>query len=191
MQVSLGRFVSEALDEQFSINATLPRTLTALLFRPGFLTAEYLRGRIASYIAPFRLYLVASVSFFLLLSVRGLETTPLQEGTDPPEAAVAERTVPDTTLPRFGIFMDTTGTYVNTGIAALDSVLLERLATMREMDPEDAIRTILRRVLEDVPTIMFFLLPVFALLLKLLYIRRKRYYVEHFTLRSTITRSHS
>lgn len=32
---------------------------------------------------------------------------------------------------------------------------------------------------EKLPIVMFFVLPIFALLLKLLYIRRKRYYVEH------------
>ena len=35
-------------------------------------------------------------------------------------------------------------------------------------------------MLEYAPHMVFVLLPVFALLLKLLYIRRRRYYAEHF-----------
>lgn len=69
VHVSLGRMLLEALDDQFSINSALPRTLGALLARPGHLTREYMSGRIARYIPPFRLYLVTSVVFFLALSL--------------------------------------------------------------------------------------------------------------------------
>jgi hypothetical protein len=40
--------------------------------------------------------------------------------------------------------------------------------------------SILRDMLQRAPTVMFVLLPVFALILKLLYIRSGRFYVEHF-----------
>jgi hypothetical protein len=69
VHVSLGRMLLEALDDQFSINSALPRTMGALLARPGHLTREYMSGRIARYIPPFRLYLVTSVLFFLSLSL--------------------------------------------------------------------------------------------------------------------------
>ena len=49
-------------------------TLRALLFRPGFLTNEFIHGRRTRYLPPFRLYLVLSLFFFLLLSL-----TPSQE----------------------------------------------------------------------------------------------------------------
>src|SRR3954465_1812058 len=69
VQVSLVRMLMEALDDQFSINSALPRTVGALLARPGRLTREYMSGRIVRYIPPFRLYLVTSVVFFLMLSL--------------------------------------------------------------------------------------------------------------------------
>ncbi|HEX8242894.1 MAG TPA: DUF3667 domain-containing protein, partial [Longimicrobium sp.] len=68
VHVSLGRMLLEALDDQFSLNSALPRTIGALMLRPGHLTREYMTGRIARYIPPFRLYLVTSVAFFLALS---------------------------------------------------------------------------------------------------------------------------
>src|SRR5687767_2191509 len=52
VHVSLGRMLMEALDDQFSINSALPRTLGALIARPGHLTREYMSGRIARYIPP-------------------------------------------------------------------------------------------------------------------------------------------
>lgn len=69
VQVSLTRMLMEALDDQFSLNSALPRTVGALFFRPGHLTREYMNGRIARYIPPFRLYLVASVAFFVVVSM--------------------------------------------------------------------------------------------------------------------------
>ena len=67
VRVSLRRMLLEALDDQFSLNSALPRTLQALFFKPGHLTREYMEGRIARYIPPFRLYLISSVIFFLIL----------------------------------------------------------------------------------------------------------------------------
>src|SRR5690606_29171625 len=64
--------LKDVLEDQLALSGALPRTLVSLLFRPGHLTNEYIRGRIVSYIAPFRLYLVASVVFFVLFSFFGL-----------------------------------------------------------------------------------------------------------------------
>lgn len=41
-------------------------TLKYLLFRPGFLATEYLRGRRASYLHPIRMYVFASAIFFVV-----------------------------------------------------------------------------------------------------------------------------
>jgi hypothetical protein len=42
-------------------------TLKYLLFRPGFLSQEYLRGRRTSYLHPIRMYVFTSAIFFLIL----------------------------------------------------------------------------------------------------------------------------
>jgi hypothetical protein len=60
-------------------------TLRALLFRPGFLTNEFIHGRRTRYLPPFRLYLVLSLVFFIVLSCK------------PAENAVTIRTGPDGT----------------------------------------------------------------------------------------------
>jgi hypothetical protein len=46
-------------------------------------------------------------------------------------------------------------------------------------DPNEAARRLLDRMLDDAPKAVFVLLPIFALFLKILYIRRRRLYVEH------------
>ena len=43
-------------------------TTKYLLFRPGFLALEYLRGRRASYLNPIRMYVFTSAFFFIIFS---------------------------------------------------------------------------------------------------------------------------
>ena len=65
--------ISQALGEIFgdilTWDSRLWRTAIALIFRPGFLTAEFIAGRRARYVPPFRLYLIISFLIFLFLSV--------------------------------------------------------------------------------------------------------------------------
>src|SRR5687768_17012386 len=78
--LSVRKLLRDVLEDQFSVNGTLPRTLAALFFKPGFLINEYLRLRISPYVPPFRLYLVASVLFFLVISfTAGNPTISVQE----------------------------------------------------------------------------------------------------------------
>lgn len=53
-------------------------SLRYLLFKPGFLTAEYLRGRRASYMNPVRMYVFTSAFFFIMFFsfFSATETTP-------------------------------------------------------------------------------------------------------------------
>lgn len=73
VQVSLRTLFMDVLEDQFILDRRLPRTLGALLFRPGFLTVEHVNGRIVRSIHPFRLYLVSSLLFFLLFSFFSLQ----------------------------------------------------------------------------------------------------------------------
>jgi hypothetical protein len=51
------------------LDSTVWRTLRSLLLKPGELTSEFIAGRRASYLSPFRLYLVISIAFFALSSL--------------------------------------------------------------------------------------------------------------------------
>ena len=66
-------------------DSRLWRTLTTLWFKPGKLTGEFVAGRRAAYLPPFRLYLVLSVVFFLLASFVHINVVALKfdEATKP------------------------------------------------------------------------------------------------------------
>ena len=202
--ISLREMAVDFLDDQLALNSRLPATVFCLLLRPGFLTEEYLRGRIARYIRPLRLYLASSVVFFLLLSVEGsgLVKLGLAEGKGvgvrldadslglvealAAEMPAAPAATSATSAPGFrlptpvvdGSWVDSIN--VSSASPTINRLLEQKRAHFRRMTPQEAFREVMAEFREHVPTMMFFLLPVFALLLKLLYARRGRLYVEHF-----------
>ncbi len=56
-----GSLIHELLEDIINLDSRAARTLVALLFRPGFLTREYVSGRRFSYVPPLRLFLITSL----------------------------------------------------------------------------------------------------------------------------------
>lgn len=63
--------VASSLADTFALDGRLWRSLPLLLFRPGRMTRNYLDGKRARYVPPFRLFLLSSVIFFLTLFTLG------------------------------------------------------------------------------------------------------------------------
>lgn len=194
--LSMGTLLREVLEDQFSVNATLPRTLKALFFQPGMLTAEYLRLKISPYVPPFRLYLVASLLFFVVLAFRARQPIELTD-TDRAEIVRQMQNARDTAAVRaargdtvrvvtFGITIPLEGDNwadsvdVSLGNERLNRAVHERLLQLRGLPPEEALNVIFRELVQQAPKAMFILLPLHALLLKLLYLRTGSVYVGHF-----------
>ncbi len=226
VHVSFRDLVGDFLEDQFGVDGRTPTTIVALLLRPGFLTREYLDGRVVRYVRPLKLYLVSSLVLFLLVgfaSTRGMAgltfgsgerggagfgaagdsvalemargfrdavadqrpPVPPDLGRDPAPPQASDSVLapsPDTTSET------TTGDgrswlqelSVNTGSPRLDALLEARAQRLGRMEPEDAVRELVRTFVGYVPTLMFVLLPVFAGLLRLLYLRSPLFYAEHF-----------
>ncbi|MDX2411646.1 MAG: DUF4286 family protein [Woeseiaceae bacterium] len=64
--ISLWELISDAFGDLFEIDSRLWQTLVPLMIRPGRLTRDYLQGRRARYMPPFRMYLVLSLLFFVV-----------------------------------------------------------------------------------------------------------------------------
>lgn len=62
---------SEMLGDFFSLDGRVMRTLPALMWKPGRVTREYLDGKRQRFVPPFRLYLLTSFIFFLMLFAFG------------------------------------------------------------------------------------------------------------------------
>jgi hypothetical protein len=182
--VSLRRIIADAVEDHLSLNATTPRTLGVLVAHPGGLTAEYLQGRIARYLPPLRLYIIASFAFFLAFGVSRAtnnEAAPREgefivlpaaaaRAEDPAAAAAAAGTEPTVLrLPPIPVLSDN-----------LEARLAARLQLLGTTDNDELRRVVSRELLARAPIAVFLLLPLLAGVLKLLYVRHRRLYVEHF-----------
>lgn len=79
------------------------------------------------------------------------------------------------------LFPDTTSIFRigNVGIEAEGSSALELQAARTASERWDAFRALVSRAVSHLPLVMFLLVPVFAFLLKVLFVRTQWYYVEH------------
>jgi hypothetical protein len=66
------------------------------------------------------------------------------------------------------------------GHPAIGGAVQAKARQFSRMEPREAAERLAADFLRYAPTVMFILLPVFALVLKALYIRRRRFYAEHF-----------
>lgn len=104
--ISLWELISDAFGDLFELDSRLWQTLVPLMIRPGRLTYDYLLGRRARYMPPFRMYLVLSLLFFVvaffdpndglgLLFEPEPEATPAQEAAETADAAEQAQEVID------------------------------------------------------------------------------------------------
>jgi hypothetical protein len=185
---SLWHFAQAATEDLTHADSRLWRTLGALLFRPGYLTREFLAGRRARYLPPVRLYLVISVVFFLWASttheVRVLQISEPDHG---PTKTVLTPLDEDT----FGKALP--GESAEQHAERVCSSGVNYDGPWRERVQPAAHRACVRLVLDkgrslpeafmhNVPRALFIFLPLLAGVMTLMYWRPRHYYVEHLLL---------
>ena len=228
--ISLWELISDAFGDLLEFDSRLWRTVIPLLARPGRLTRDYLEGRRARYMPPFRTYLVLSVIFFIvaffdprddmsLLFEPEPEPTPEEIPEEAAAAAAAKQESLDE-LAHEGIIVGAAdpenqtedeehdpeavgnkvniGTGINieidgeTGECVVDTHDLtglpqwlqrrltpERLKRVCERIGADQGKTLVDLMLDNIPVALIVLLPLMALVLKVLYPLSRRYFVEH------------
>ena len=88
--ISLWELISDAFGDLFELDSRLWQTLIPLLIRPGRLTYDYLQGRRARYMPPFRMYLVLSLLFFIVAFFDPRESLSLLFEPEPETATEEE-----------------------------------------------------------------------------------------------------
>jgi len=175
---TVGEFVREFVQDQMALEGKLLRTLKRLLTRPGALTADYISGRRQCYIRPLRLYLAASVVFF---AISGLNQHSPWFRTDPGEDDKPLFTPSQAATPKSGASQapvfptDDDLRELRTGSARLDA----RIHKYFKQTRGQAYAELNRAIDSDAPVAMFFLLPLFAGLLQLAYLRHHLRYGVH------------
>jgi len=167
--LTVRHFITHTIfEEGFDLDGKLWRTARGLLFRPGFLTAEYWSGRRRAYIGPFKLLLIAIVGYALFTGDGGLRMTwKINEvSLNLAPVATAETASVAETVRR----LDPWG--------LLPESLVARAGALREDDERREFHQRLARFAEPMSFTNVFLI---ASVLSLLFWRRRLLFVQHGT----------
>ncbi len=181
--ISLWELIRDAFGDLFELDSRLWQTLIPLLVRPGKLTSDYLQGKRARFMPPFRMYLVLSLLFFLVAFFNPREELAfLYE----PEAVV-ENAEED---PGFDISIADEDIDESDCEFELEDIehwpeFFQRRLTQerfnricRKMQADDG-QSFVENLVDNIPAALIILLPLMALALQILYPLSRRYYVEH------------
>jgi hypothetical protein len=184
---SVRELVVDAAAEFSGWDGRLATSLRDLILRPGMLTREFLEGRRVRYISPLRLYLMASLVYFLLAA--GAPDIKLGSGDKTAflgiqVGATTTRRKPAASGPE---------RVANTARESIEKQEVldpaEKAAALQDIGRAPAVlqpllkraiedpRGLKRRLVETMPRMLFVLLPIFAGILALFY--RGRNYPEH------------
>ncbi len=185
--ISLWDLVRDAFGDLFELDSRLWQTLIPLLVRPGKLTADYLQGKRARFMPPFRMYLVLSLLFFLVVFFNPREEFAFLYVPEPTPTAetAAEEDGPDIDITFEDEDLEDSDCEFELEDTANWPEFLKRRLTedrikriCRNLQADDG-ASFLEKFFDSIPAALIILLPLMALALKILYPLSRRYYVEH------------
>jgi hypothetical protein len=158
----------------FAFDTRLWKSMSSLIFRPGKFVEEYLNGRRARYMSPFRLYIFVSFLFFLFLSIYAGSQIRISE---------ADKNEINLSI----------NNQINPFKSETDSLKTKELNYGESSISEEKLTNAISKVLNNpkmymdsflkfVSWSLFLLMPVYALFLWLLFRKSKKYYYSHLIL---------
>ena len=206
---SLPPLLGDILKETFELDSRIRRTVGPLFLRPGELASEFSRSRRARYLSPVRMYLVASIGFFFLVSLAGDLQRPraerLVEGEEPARLAEARASadidalkalLPPPQQNKVDAILARPGMFLAKSILYQMSANLEDVAgdphcadcwfdgwdgylLARAVDVLEDPAEGFSLLLDSLPFALFVTLPAYALLLMAFFLGSRRFYTEH------------
>jgi len=163
----------DAAGRYVALDGRMWRTLYALLFRPGFLTCEYFAGRRKRYIRPARLFLVLSIALFAVLRLQGEPVRHDTNKTEAERAQIAKEIAEAHEGFNIGQDLDLR---LNVDAGSWLDPVRRRIAEFNRLSRAGREDQLFSGMLRYGPYAAFALLPLFALLFKILYLGRRRAY---------------
>jgi Protein of unknown function (DUF3667) len=185
---SFGTLIADAADAFLNLDERFLKTFALVLFKPWRLTNEFLAGRRQRYVHPLRLYLLASVAFFFV--IRGIEHfQPSPKGhsliidgkpktsevapspSASPQASPQKPTDDNDLSLNFG---DDNDQPRSPFAAWLRNRVKEKIGPSGDRGV-----IFLKALIDNLGPMVLCCIPLFALVLKLLYVFKRRFYIEH------------
>jgi len=195
---SFGRVFVDILDSFLNWDSKFFATLALLVTRPWRLTNDFLRGRRVRYVHPLRLYLLISVAFFFGVHELAKHAN-FQTGANGAELTAEQKAKLDEKLKKLPADLQAelqqdlqkdlqppkrkNTFHVGSKELSKDASAFEKWLNARAKSKlgEDGVnvKVFMLTVVSNLPAMMLCCIPLFAFVLKLLYIRRRVFYVDH------------
>lgn len=192
---SFGRVVVDALDSFLNWDSRFFATIGLLLVMPWRLTKDFLAGKRVRYVHPLRLYLLVSIVFFfgvhVLAKSANIHTGPGHREMNPEEKAKIEQKIsklpPDAqTEVRAAMdrprdersFLEVGTDGQNPNATPFEKWMNERVKTKIGENGVN-VKVFFLTLVDHLPAMMLCCIPLFALVLKVLYIRKRLFYIDH------------
>jgi hypothetical protein len=157
------QFIAHLLDNAFALDGKILLTLRYLLIKPGFLSSEYRLGKIIRYVQPVKLFWMSTLIFFALL------IATMNTNVDKNRLPTTQEETAQLTVQR-----DTTDTNPT-------AVIKVRGISGGETEAKVSYKQFKDYFATYAPYVAFLFIPIFALLLKLFFRRKKYFYLYHLT----------
>ena len=182
--------VTEFFGEFSNWDTRLWRTLVPLWFRPGYLSRRYVNGHRVPFVPPLRLYLFTSIIAFLIYAQLLPEQPVTVKSADGEvQQEIAAEQASETWSDVMSKINKEASEPVQSELPEQPSSSGARVSFLSEEAQQEFDRKLkditanpkqaINKFFSLAPQMMFLLLPLFSVLLKLMYIRSERYYMEH------------
>jgi hypothetical protein len=189
LHIGFWDLIKDYVSDNFNFDARLVTTLKYLLFKPGFLAQEFSAGRRASYVPPIRLYLFISFVGFLVMGLNAEDwgNWSVKKPSDHGATAAADSILPNQTDSGFVSIKGSNpdlGADIDLIIPELDleesSVAFRLVSQFSRLlkDPDKNGSQFRDEFYKNLSLAMFFLMPVFALLLWLIWGKPRPFYID-------------
>lgn len=188
--------IVEFLGDYFTFDSKFFQSFIPLLTRPGQLTADYISGKKVRFIPPVRLFLFVSILFFLVLSnsfrqsdfkilgdTFSLNASPSDSvlaNLDSLQQVVLKNAMADSLMHIVDSLKEfkspkEIAEIVYPGESPINKMFLAQGIRLSK----DGGKSFVNYLMGKGTLVILFIVPIFALILKLLYVRRRKFYNQH------------
>jgi hypothetical protein len=164
--------LSDLLSGSLNIDSKFFKTFRYLIFRPAFLSQEFVKGKRTSYLTPIRIYLLVSVVYFFVLSLTSTSPVSFSESKNNTETQ-ENLTSADSLKMEKGTALD-----FETGSIEGNSLLGIGKEKFKFLESKEGRQVFSKKFMNNISVLMFFVMPIAALFL-LMFFGKNTFYFQH------------
>lgn len=170
------KMIAEISEDVLSFDSKFYKSILQILFKPGYLSRQFIEGKRVSILPPVRMYLVVSILFFFIFQIPNIDVS---ENNVYVGNVLLGHEEPIEGRPNIALFSIDD----DQGVADqwFDEVFADKKKAMQEGIPQVTVDRIFNKLESLLPNALILFLPIFALMLKVLYLFKRILYFDHLT----------